>query len=224
VVPRTEEEGVKTKYFVTGHRGVIGDAVMRRLSPLLDYGDSILVLGEDVRSFTLTHEPLDTIFHFAAKCDREDIVGNSALVVDIIIRGTQRVIEQARMSGAKLVFASTLFSVDDFGEDYPEINYDLAKFIAENDVRRSGLPHAILKIPHVYADEEPETRIVSLVRAGRYSEVEDDEVTLIHADDLALELLSRIDDVDSGDFYFGSARTYTKAELVMKFRDTGRRD
>lgn len=189
---------------VTGGAGFIGSHVVEAL---LARGDEVHVVDdlskgkrENVPSSATLHlhdvrEPLgalvseigaESIVHLAAQADVRVSVAEPALDASINVLGTVNVLEAARLTGARVVFASTGGAI--YGECsrpareddpcLPLSPYGAAKLAGEGYLaafaRLYGTPHVALRFGNVYGprqDPHGEAGVVAIF-LGRLSEAE----------------------------------------------------
>ena len=99
-----------------------------------DYGDVLLYKGQIY---------LDKIFHFAGPSDDFDF-NNSKKVVDVIVNGTINMLQLAKQTNAKFIFASTK------GVESPDNVYCYSKLLMEKYIQNNYDNWIILRIPRVY--------------------------------------------------------------------------
>jgi uncharacterized protein YbjT (DUF2867 family) len=146
---------------ITGGTGFIGKALVRSLveagypvrmlirpspnSPDLPKGVpvEVAISGlQDERSLRAALVGIDVIYHLASAEGK----GPQASLMDVDIKGTQALVEAAREAGIeRFLYVSHLGA--DRASAYPVLK---AKAIAEEHIRRSGLPYTILRSALVY--------------------------------------------------------------------------
>jgi len=99
-----------------------------------DYGDVLLYKG---------HIYLDKIYHFAGPSDDFDF-NNSKKVIDVIVNGTINMLQLAKQTNAKFIFASTK------GVESPDNVYCYSKLLMEKYIQDNYDDWIILRIPRVY--------------------------------------------------------------------------
>jgi uncharacterized protein YbjT (DUF2867 family) len=146
---------------VTGGTGFIGKALVRHLveagypvrmlirpsrnSPDLPKGIpvEVAICGlQDERGLRAALVGVDIIYHLASAEGK----GPQASLLDVDIKGTQALVEAARETGIERFFYVSHLGADR-ASAYPVLK---AKAIAEEHIRRSGLPYTILRTALVY--------------------------------------------------------------------------
>lgn len=126
------------KILVTGGKGYLASNLLKSLDK---YNDIILYDG-DVRNYKQYHN-IDKIIHFAGPSDDFDF-NNSKKVVDVIVNGTINMLQLAKQTNAKFIFASTK------GVESPDNIYCYSKLLMEKYIQDNYDNWIILRIPRVY--------------------------------------------------------------------------
>ena len=163
---------------ITGGTGFIGRALVRQLSdtgypvrtllrpssrtPRLPKGVSVevaLVSLGDVRGLHAALRDVDTIIHLAGT----EHQGRNANLLGTDIQGTRNLAQAAKQAGvSRFIFLSHIGA--DRASAFP---VHKAKGIAEEYVRKSGIPHTIIRSSIVFGPEDHfTTKLASLLRSA----------------------------------------------------------
>ena len=123
-----------TNIFTGGEKGFLAGSLKKQMEGInCDYGDVLIYRYINV----------DKIFHFASPSDDFDF-NDSKKVVDVIVNGTINMVQLAKQSNAKLIFASTK------GVENPDNIYCYSKLLMEKYIQDNYDDWVILRIPRVY--------------------------------------------------------------------------
>ena len=127
---------IKTINMFTGaEKGFLASNIKKRIKGVnYDYGD-VLLYKE--------YNHINKIFHFAGPSDDFDF-NNSKKVVDVIVNGTINMLQLAKQTNAKFIFASTK------GVETPNNVYCYSKLLMEKYIQDNYNNWIILRIPRVY--------------------------------------------------------------------------
>lgn len=103
--------------------------------------------------------------------------------------GTENLIRvQKRWRVKRFVFLSSLAAAGPTGKGHPVSHYGRSKLLAEEVIRRSGIPFTILRLPVVYGPGDPGTgRLFQLLKRGvGLIPGRDHRLSLIYVEDVAL--------------------------------------
>lgn len=169
------------KAFVTGGAGFIGSHLAAALA---SRGDQVTVIdnlasgsvkkihpkvqflqldirSREARELIVRQQP-DVVFHLAAQTDVQQSLLNSGYDADVNIGGTINLLEGCRVTGSKLVFASTSAVYGDLEKTQiseqdparPISCYGLSKWAAESYIqvynKLYGVPYTVLRFSNVF--------------------------------------------------------------------------
>jgi UDP-glucose 4-epimerase len=245
------------RVLVTGGAGFIGSHVT---DALLARGDDVLVVDDlstghmerldpqacvakvsicDPAALAATTEEFgpELICHLAAQIDVRASVAAPAQDAQVNVVGTVNVLEAARLSGARVVFASSGGAL--YGRDapipsseevlpLPESPYGTAKYCAECYVglynRLHGTRHAVLRLANVYGprqDPAGEAGVITIFCAGALAAREptiygDGTQTrdYVYVGDTVRAFLAAADRSRPGIWNIGTGKEVTVLELV----------
>tara|TARA_R110000787_G_C13211833_1_gene425231 strand:+ start:113 stop:682 length:570 start_codon:yes stop_codon:yes gene_type:complete len=121
--------------FTGAEKGFLASNIKKRIKGVnYDYGD-VLLYKE--------YNHINKIFHFAGPSDDFDF-NNSKKVVDVIVNGTINMLQLAKQTNAKFIFASTK------GVETPNNVYCYSKLLMEKYIQDNYNNWIILRIPRVY--------------------------------------------------------------------------
>lgn len=140
---------MKTNIFTGGEKGFLASSLKKQIEGINhDYGDVLLYKYTNV----------DKIFHFAGPSDDFDF-NNNKKVIDVIVNGTINMVQLAKQSNAKLIFASTK------GVENPNNVYCYSKLLMEKYIQDNYDDWIILRIPRVY-DKSRKKGLMKKLRLG----------------------------------------------------------
>ena len=232
---------------ITGGEGVIGSALARRLVELgidvvsLDNNfvgaGSALVAGVDYRKghtrdiFELVSEPVEVVYHLGEYSRVERSLTEPSVVWGLNTIGTLSVVEYARQTGAKLIYAgsSTKFGDGGFGRD--QSPYAWSKAVNSELVRNYGawygLKYAIAYFYNVYGPGERAGDYGTLVEIFRQQYLSGRPLTVrrpgvqrrnfTHIDDIVDALVLIGERGEGDDFGLGSDQAFSVLEVAELF-------
>lgn len=158
------------KIFTIGGSGLVGSSINNVLAQSMDVDNVSLESGVDIRkpeslSFIEKDEEHDAVILYAAKADVDGCeldkakgVEGDAYLINVI--GVRNVINALRKNNKKLIYISTDFVFN--GENTPESGYSEednpdpvnwyahTKYLAEEEVKNSGLSYNIIRLGYPY--------------------------------------------------------------------------
>ena len=171
------------KILLTGGNGFLG----KHLCKYLSYNNDIIVYDKDIRLPITEILDIDTIIHLASPTDFEDLK-DANKVVTTIIDGTLNMLNLARKTKSKFIFASTM-GVYDKNLYY---NYGNCKLSMENYIINTYKEYIILRIPRVY-DKSKIKGLMKQLRRGTVKESDlNNIVNFIYIDEFIDQTLKYI--------------------------------
>jgi|TARA_B110000908_G_C10254729_1_gene454594 nucleoside-diphosphate-sugar epimerase len=171
------------KILLTGGNGFLG----KHLCKYLSTNNDIIVYDKDIRLPITEILDIDTIIHLASPTDFEDLK-DANKVVTTIIDGTLNMLNLARKTKSKFIFASTM-GVYDKNLYY---NYGNCKLSMENYIINTYKEYIILRIPRVY-DKSKIKGLMKQLRRGTVKESDlNNIVNFIYIDEFIDQTLKYI--------------------------------
>lgn len=228
----------------TGMSGLLGDRISSVLSDF-EFTSVSRTTGVDVTDINslrphILEFPGEYVLHMAAKadvdgCEKDREQGEEGEAWKINVIGTKNVAELCHEAGKKMIYISTDFVFNGEkpeGEVYTEedvpspINwYGETKFQGENEIRKSGVEHIILRIAYPYGPSNAPKKDFVRIIAGRLQEnlpikgVTDHIFVPTYIDDIAMAIRAVIEKKALGLFHaVGSTALspYDAAVLIAK--------
>jgi UDP-glucose 4-epimerase len=137
-------------FVLTGHKGLIGTALLNRLLHAGHNPVSLVDLrsGDDIRMIgsCLVDKPVDIVYHLAAFCKIRDCIDDPHKAFEHNVLGTFQVMEFCALNKIpKIVFTSSTRVL------YPEKNpYTASKIYGEELVKSYGIEYVIVRPSTVY--------------------------------------------------------------------------
>jgi nucleoside-diphosphate-sugar epimerase len=126
---------METNIFTGAERGFLASNLKKHIKGAnINYGNVLL---------SKQYDNIDKIFHFAGPSDDFDFE-DSETVVDVIVNGTINMLQLAKQTNAKFIFASTK------GVETPNNVYCYSKLLMEKYIQNNYDNYIILRIPRVY--------------------------------------------------------------------------
>lgn len=235
---KSENKQIFNRILITGASGMLGKAFQDVYD--LKYPDStIKPLSREVLNVT-NHEDVmsyvqfdpDLIIHTAAKVDANFCENNYENAKDIIVNGTQNIVELARACNAKILYPQSFLIFD--GEKNPIneettpnplSNYGALKFEAEKIVIDSDVDSLIVRMGGFFGGYKKDKNFVGKIIPFILAQVKD-EVTEIEVGDrvwqptytfdLALNCMILLENKKSGLFNMASLNSASFYELTVK--------
>tara|TARA_R110000796_G_scaffold247646_3_gene373478 strand:+ start:292 stop:906 length:615 start_codon:yes stop_codon:yes gene_type:complete len=171
------------KILLTGGNGFLG----KHLCKYLSTNNDIIVYDKDIRLPITEILDIDTIIHLASPTDFEDLK-DANKVVTTIIDGTLNMLNLARKTKSKFIFASTMgvYEKDLY------YNYGNCKLSMENYIMNTYKEYIILRIPRVY-DKSKIKGLMKQLRRGTVKESDlNNIVNFIYIDEFIDQTLKYI--------------------------------
>ena len=175
------------KILLTGGNGFLG----KHLCKALSINNDIIVYDKDIRLPITDILDIDTIIHLASPTDFEDLK-DANKVVTTIIDGTLNMLNLARKTKSKFIFASTMgvYEKDLY------YNYGNCKLSMENYIINTYKEYIILRIPRVY----DKSKIKGLMKQLRRGTVKGSDlnniVNFIYIDEFIDQTLKYINNIN----------------------------
>lgn len=171
------------KILLTGGNGFLG----KHLCKYLSTNNDIIVYDKDIRLPITEILDIDTIIHLASPTDFEDLK-DANKVVTTIIDGTLNMLNLARKTKSKFIFASTMGVY----EKNLYYNYGNCKLSMENYIINTYKEYIILRIPRVY-DKSKIKGLMKQLRRGTVKESDlNNIVNFIYIDEFIDQTLKYI--------------------------------
>ena len=171
------------KILLTGGNGFLG----KHLCKYLSTNNDLIVYDKDIRLPITEILDIDTIIHLASPTDFEDLK-DANKVVTTIIDGTLNMLNLARKTKSKFIFASTMGVY----EKNLYYNYGNCKLSMENYIINTYKEYIILRIPRVY-DKSKIKGLMKQLRRGTVKESDlNNIVNFIYIDEFIDQTLKYI--------------------------------
>lgn len=171
------------KILLTGGNGFLG----KHLCKYLSTNNDLIVYDKDIRLPITEILDIDTIIHLASPTDFEDLKDENK-VVTTIIDGTLNMLNLARKTKSKFIFASTMGVY----EKNLYYNYGNCKLSMENYIINTYKEYIILRIPRVY-DKSKIKGLMKQLRRGTVKESDlNNIVNFIYIDEFIDQTLKYI--------------------------------
>tara|TARA_R110000772_G_scaffold209409_1_gene319964 strand:- start:165 stop:779 length:615 start_codon:yes stop_codon:yes gene_type:complete len=175
------------KILLTGGNGFLG----KHLCKYLSTNNDIIVYDKDIRLPITEILDIDTIIHLASPTDFEDLK-DANKVVTTIIDGTLNMLNLARKTKSKFIFASTMGVY----EKNLYYNYGNCKLSMENYIINTYKEYIILRIPRVY-DKSKIKGLMKQLRRGTVKESDlNNIVNFIYIDEFIDQTLKYINNIN----------------------------
>jgi nucleoside-diphosphate-sugar epimerase len=175
------------KILLTGGNGFLG----KHLCKYLSCNNDLIVYDKDIRLPITEILDIDTIIHLASPTDFEDLKDKNK-VVTTIIDGTLNMLNLARKTKSKFIFASTMgvYEKDLY------YNYGNCKLSMENYIMNTYKEYIILRIPRVY-DKSKIKGLMKQLRRGTVKESDlNNIVNFIYIDEFIDQTLKYINNTN----------------------------
>ena len=158
---------MKIPILATGISGLVGTRVRDLLSERFDFEDLSLATGINISDKSQLEKAFEVsdakvVLHMAAKtdvdsCEDDKLLGEDGPAWLVNVYGTQNVAEASRNTGKRVVYISTDFVFDGTKDSYSEEDepnpiswYGYTKFQGEEELKKSDVSCAIVRISYPY--------------------------------------------------------------------------
>ncbi len=196
--------------------------------PLLKYRPMDIISKREVRSVIDEFEP-EVIINAAAMTNVDACESERAQAWQSNAAGVENLVYASKLVGAKFIQLSTDYvfdgktgPYDEFERPNPINYYGKTKLAAENIVRSSGVPFAIVRTLFLYgagvrSRANVALRVLEVLASGQPYKVADDQFsnpTLV--DDVAFGILKILETNSTGFFHIAGPKLMSKAEFAFK--------
>ena len=221
-------------YVLTGHRGLIGSCLLRRLKDaghtpvsLVDVrGNRVGNDSKDIRDmkhWDLGDKKVDVVFHLASFCKINRCIAQPELAFEHNSHGTHSVMEFCRRNNVpKVIFTSSTRVL------YPEKNpYTASKIYGEELVKSYGIDYTIVRPSTVYGPYMDATR--RLMQIWIEAALKDEELKIFGDENKTLDFtyvedfvvaLSQASEHSNSEFNVGSGRETKLVDVANIIIDT----